>query len=78
MLCGFDHPRAKGLEFPVVVLADLSRGLLIPEKGLFACEPQMFALGSRLAANRISSTRPSTGGGRRQTKKSRSVCSMSR
>jgi ATP-dependent helicase/nuclease subunit A len=39
---------AKGLEFPVVVLADLSRGLLVPEKGLFVCEPQTFALGTRL------------------------------
>jgi len=39
---------AKGLEFPVVVLADLSRSLLIPERGLFACEPQALALGTRL------------------------------
>jgi ATP-dependent helicase/nuclease subunit A len=40
---------AKGLEFPVVVLADLSRGLLIPERGLFACDPTRLALGTRLS-----------------------------
>jgi ATP-dependent helicase/nuclease subunit A len=40
---------AKGLEFPVVVLADLARGLLIPERGLFACDPTRLALGTRLA-----------------------------
>ncbi len=39
---------AKGLEFPVVILADLARGLLIPERGLFACAPELFALGTRL------------------------------
>ncbi len=39
---------AKGLEFPVVILADLARGLLIPERGLFACDPELFALGTRL------------------------------
>jgi ATP-dependent helicase/nuclease subunit A len=39
---------AKGLEFPVVILADLARGLLIPERGLFACDPQRFALGTKL------------------------------
>ncbi|HZP81606.1 MAG TPA: UvrD-helicase domain-containing protein [Chthonomonadaceae bacterium] len=39
---------AKGLEFPVVALADLSRGLIVPERGLFACEPQSFALGTKL------------------------------
>ena len=39
---------AKGLEFPVVILADLARGLLIPERGLFACDPQHFALGTKL------------------------------
>jgi ATP-dependent helicase/nuclease subunit A len=39
---------AKGLEFPVVVLADLARGLLIPERGLFACDPNHLALGTRL------------------------------
>ncbi|HLK55545.1 MAG TPA: UvrD-helicase domain-containing protein [Chthonomonadaceae bacterium] len=39
---------AKGLEFPVVVVADLSRGLLVPEKGLFVCDPQHYALGTRL------------------------------
>lgn len=42
---------AKGLEFPVVALADLSRGLLIPERGLFACEPQCLALGTRLGGD---------------------------
>lgn len=39
---------AKGLEFPVVVLADLGRGLLMPERGLFVCEPQAMALGTKL------------------------------
>jgi ATP-dependent helicase/nuclease subunit A len=39
---------AKGLEFPVVVLADLARGLLIPERGLFACDPGRMALGTSL------------------------------
>jgi ATP-dependent helicase/nuclease subunit A len=39
---------AKGLEFPVVILADLSRGLLVPERGLFVCEPQAMALGTKL------------------------------
>ena len=39
---------AKGLEFPVVILADLGRGLLMPERGLFACDPNLFALGTRL------------------------------
>lgn len=39
---------AKGLEFPVVVLADLARGLLVPEKGIFVCDPQRLAIGTRL------------------------------
>ena len=39
---------AKGLEFPVVILADMARGLLIPERGLFACDPQHFALGTKI------------------------------
>ena len=39
---------AKGLEFPVVVLADLSRNLIVPERGLFVCEPQTFAIGTKL------------------------------
>ena len=39
---------AKGLEFPVVILADMARGLLMPERGLFACDPQHFALGTKL------------------------------
>jgi ATP-dependent helicase/nuclease subunit A len=39
---------AKGLEFPVVILADLSRGLLRPEEGLFTCMGPQLALGARL------------------------------
>ncbi len=39
---------AKGLEFPVVVLGDLSRSLHYPERGLFACEAQALALGTKL------------------------------
>lgn len=39
---------AKGLEFPVVVLADLSRGLLMPERALFTCDPHHLALGTRI------------------------------
>ncbi len=39
---------AKGLEFPVVILADLSRGLLIPERGAFICSPEHAALGTHL------------------------------
>ncbi len=39
---------AKGLEFPVVVLADLSRNLIVPERGLFVCEPLTFAIGTKL------------------------------
>jgi ATP-dependent helicase/nuclease subunit A len=39
---------AKGLEFPVVILADLSRNLVVPERGLFVCEPQTFAIGTKL------------------------------
>lgn len=39
---------AKGLEFPVVILADLARSLLIPERGLFACDPTHFALGTKV------------------------------
>ncbi|MCW3098226.1 MAG: helicase/exodeoxyribonuclease subunit, partial [Chthonomonadaceae bacterium] len=39
---------AKGLEFPVVVLADLSRNLVVPERGLFVCEPQTFAIGTKI------------------------------
>lgn len=42
---------AKGLEFPVVILADMARGLLIPERGLFACDPQQFALGTKLGGD---------------------------
>ncbi len=39
---------AKGLEFPVVVLADLSRGLIFDEKGTFVCDPQRLAIGTKL------------------------------
>ena len=39
---------AKGLEFPVVILADMARGLLMPERNLFACDPQHFALGTKI------------------------------
>ncbi|HZT43053.1 MAG TPA: UvrD-helicase domain-containing protein [Chthonomonadaceae bacterium] len=39
---------AKGLEFPIVVLADLSRNLQYPERGLFVCEPAVMALGARI------------------------------
>lgn len=39
---------AKGLEFPVVVLADMARGLLIPERNMFVSDPHLFALGTRL------------------------------
>jgi len=39
---------AKGLEFPVVVLADLSRNLAVPERGLFVCDPQTFAIGTKI------------------------------
>ena len=39
---------AKGLEFPVVVLADLSRNLVVPERGLFVCDPPTFAIGTRI------------------------------
>ncbi len=39
---------AKGLEFPVVFVADLSRRLLHSESGLFVCDAQRLALGTRL------------------------------
>ena len=39
---------AKGLEFPVVVLADLSRGLIMQERGHFVCDPQQWAIGTKL------------------------------
>ncbi len=39
---------AKGLEFPVVVLADLSRNLVVQEKKLFVCDPEHIAFGTRL------------------------------
>ena len=40
---------AKGLEFPVVILADLSRGLIMPERGAFVCSPNHLALGTNLS-----------------------------
>ena len=40
---------AKGLEFPVVVIPDLSRPLLRPETSLFVCDPGTRAIGSKLA-----------------------------
>jgi len=39
---------AKGLEFPVVILADLCRSLEHPERGLFVCDPNNLALGTRI------------------------------
>ncbi len=39
---------AKGLEFPVVVLADLSRNLVVQERGLFVCDPQTLAIGTKI------------------------------
>ena len=39
---------AKGLEFPVVILADLCRSLDYPARGLFVCDPHHLALGSRV------------------------------
>jgi ATP-dependent helicase/nuclease subunit A len=39
---------AKGLEFPVVILADLCRSLEHPERGLFVCDPHHLALGTRV------------------------------
>ena len=39
---------AKGLEFPVVFLADLSRSLFYPERGLFACHGPSMTIGSHL------------------------------
>ncbi len=38
---------AKGLEFPVVALADMSSALSYAEKGLFVCDPHRLALGTR-------------------------------
>jgi ATP-dependent helicase/nuclease subunit A len=39
---------AKGLEFPVVILPDLSRGLVAPEAGLFTCDTAARAIGTRM------------------------------
>ncbi len=41
--------KAKGLEFPVVFLADLGRSLTYPENALFVCDPKTLALGCKLA-----------------------------
>ena len=41
---------AKGLEFPVVILADLSKGLLLPERNAFVCHAKHAALGTHLNA----------------------------
>jgi ATP-dependent helicase/nuclease subunit A len=38
---------AKGSEFPIVVLPDLSRGLVSPETGLFTCDPVSVTIGAR-------------------------------
>lgn len=42
---------AKGLEFPVVILADLGRNLQHQEKALFLCDPHTFAIGTRLGGD---------------------------
>lgn len=39
---------AKGLEFPVVVLADLSRSLILQDQGPFLCDPHAMALGVKI------------------------------
>ncbi len=39
---------AKGLEFPVVILADLCRSLEHSEHGLFVCDPHRLAIGTRI------------------------------
>ncbi|MCC6728835.1 MAG: UvrD-helicase domain-containing protein [Chthonomonadales bacterium] len=41
--------KAKGLEFPVVFLADMSRGLRHLERGIFVCDPAALAFGCKLA-----------------------------
>lgn len=41
--------KAKGLEFPVVFLADLGRNLLRPEQGVFVCDGTGLAIGCRMA-----------------------------
>jgi ATP-dependent helicase/nuclease subunit A len=43
----FTIHKAKGLEFPLVALADLSRPHLFPERRLFTCDPHTLALGTR-------------------------------
>ncbi len=42
---------AKGLEFPVVVLGDLSRMLIFEEKSTFVCDPKHLAIGTRLGGD---------------------------
>jgi ATP-dependent helicase/nuclease subunit A len=39
---------AKGLEFPVVIVADLSRTLIFEERGTFVCDAQSLAVGTKL------------------------------
>ncbi len=39
---------AKGLEFPLVALADISRPITFPERRLFTCDPQSLAIGTRI------------------------------
>jgi len=40
--------KAKGLEFPVVFLADLGRSLAFTENSLFVCDPKALAIGCKL------------------------------
>ena len=40
---------AKGLEFPVVILADLSKSMMMLERGAFVCSPNHMALGTHLS-----------------------------
>ncbi len=40
---------AKGLEFPIVVLPDISRGMATIQHQMFACEPSSYAVGSSLS-----------------------------
>lgn len=39
---------AKGLEFPLVILADMSSSLSYAEKSLFVCDPHRLAMGTRI------------------------------
>lgn len=40
---------AKGLEFPLVALADMSRPIAMPERRMFNCDPSTFGLGTRVS-----------------------------